>query len=76
MPLVISKIPVKTPCIKLGSILKFLKAGEMIKTKAFIQPEVYNLIPKSTKTIDIMKKEELTILNIIATAEGAIEIAI
>ena len=43
MPLVISKMPVKTPCIKLGSILKVLKAGEMIKTKAFNKPLVLKI---------------------------------
>lgn len=42
-----------------------------------IKPEVYQMIDdESTEIIDIMKREELAVLNTIATAEGAIQIAI
>lgn len=42
-----------------------------------ITPEVYNLVnEKYIQIIDIMKREELAILNTISTAEGAIEIVI
>ena len=40
-----------------------------------IAEDIYSKIIGNTKIIDIMKQEELTILNIIATAEGAIEVA-
>ena len=39
-----------------------------------IKKEIYNLA-KDNNLIDIMEREELTILNVIATAEGAIEVA-
>lgn len=42
-----------------------------------IKPEVYQMIDQeNTQIIDIMKREELAVLNTIATAEGAIQIAI
>ena len=42
-----------------------------------IKHDVYELIDnESTEIIDIMKREELAVLNTIATAEGAIQIAI
>ena len=42
-----------------------------------ISPEVYDLAnDEYIKIIDLMKREELAVLNTIATAEGAIEIAI
>ena len=42
-----------------------------------LAPEVYELAnDEYVEIIDIMKREELAVLNTIATAEGAIEIAI
>lgn len=42
-----------------------------------ISPNIYNIaMENKVKIIDIMKREELAILNTISTAEGAIEIAI
>lgn len=42
-----------------------------------ISPNIYNIaMENKIKIIDIMKREELAILNTISTAEGAIEIAI
>ena len=41
-----------------------------------IPEKIYSLAKeKETKVIDLMKQEELTVLNTIATAEGAIEVA-
>ncbi len=78
IPFSIDKININAPYSKRN--IKIEELITKLENKTFftgnIQPEVYNLIPKSTKAIDIMKKEELIILNIIATAEGAIEIAI
>ncbi len=41
-----------------------------------IATKIYELVNDKDKIIDIMKREELAILNTIATAEGTIEIAI
>lgn len=42
-----------------------------------ISPEVYEMVnDENVKIIDIMKREELAVLNTIATAEGTIQIAI
>ena len=40
-----------------------------------IKEELYELINNNSKIIDIMNVEELTILNVISTVEGAIQIA-
>ena len=41
-----------------------------------VSPAIYNLAQKnSIRVIDLMKQESLTVLNTIATAEGAIEVA-
>ena len=62
------KIYLKDLLIKLKD--KTLIAGS-------IRPEVYDLAKEyNIKVIDIMKREELSVLNAISTAEGAIKIAI
>lgn len=62
------KIKVKELLEKLGG--KILIAGP-------IKQEVYDLANEfNIKVIDIMKREELSVLNAISTAEGAIKIAI
>lgn len=40
-----------------------------------VKKEIYDLVENKSNLIDIMEREELTILNVIATAEGAIEVA-
>lgn len=41
-----------------------------------ISPNIYKIANEYTHIIDLMKREELAVLNTIATAEGAIEVAI
>lgn len=50
--------------------------GEKILIAGAIKPDVYELVTDNAKIIDLMKREELAVLNAISTAEGAIQIAI
>ena len=61
--------------ISIREMLHYLNAKILIAGS--ISPEVYNMASDEyIEIIDIMKREELAVLNTISTAEGAIEIAI
>lgn len=61
--------------INLEELLKKLNGKILIAGS--IKQDVYDLAKEyNVKTIDIMKREELSVLNAISTAEGAIKIAI
>lgn len=61
--------------ITIREMLHVINAKELIA--GGITPEVYNMAnEENIEIIDIMKREELAILNTIATAEGTIQIAI
>ena len=61
--------------INIDELIKYSETKTIIAGS--IKKEVYNLINnKHIHIIDIMQKEELAVLNAIATAEGTIEIAI
>lgn len=61
--------------ISVEDLIKSLKGKILIAGS--IKPEVYNLASgNDVKVIDILKREELSVLNAISTAEGAIKIAI
>ena len=61
--------------ISIRELVHYLNAKILIAGS--IMPEVYNMAnDEYIEIIDIMKREELAVLNTISTAEGAIEIAI
>lgn len=61
--------------ISIRELMHFINAKILIAGS--ITPEIYDLAnDEYIEIIDIMKREELAVLNTIATAEGAIEIAI
>lgn len=61
--------------ISIRELIHYLNAKILIAGS--IMPEVYNMAnDEYVEIIDIMKREELAVLNTISTAEGAIEIAI
>ncbi len=61
--------------ISVRELIHYLNAKILIA--GTISPDVYNLAnDEYIEIIDIMKREELAVLNTISTAEGAIEIAI
>ena len=61
--------------IEVEELIKLLK-GKIFIAGA-IKQEIYNLADENNvKIIDILKREELSVLNAISTAEGAIKIAI
>ena len=61
--------------ISIRELVHYLNAKILIAGS--IMPEVYNMAnDEYVEIIDIMKREELAVLNTISTAEGAIEIAI
>ena len=61
--------------ISIRELVHYLNAKILIAGS--IMPDVYNLAnDEYVEIIDIMKREELAVLNTISTAEGAIEIAI
>ena len=70
-------IYINTPFSKEKISIQYLLSN--IENKLFIagaiSPEVYRISKNEENVIDIMKQEELTILNVISTAEGAIEVA-
>ena len=61
--------------ISVRELIHYLNAKILIAGS--ISPDIYNLAnDEYIEIIDIMKREELAVLNTISTAEGAIEIAI
>lgn len=61
--------------ISVRELIHYLNAKILIAGS--LTPEIYEMIDDEyIEMIDIMKREELAVLNTIATAEGAIEIAI
>ena len=67
--------PFSTNNITINELIKNLETKTLIAGS--IKKEVYNLINnKYIHIVDIMQKEELAILNTIATVEGTIQIAI
>lgn len=61
--------------ISIGELMHIINAKVLIAGS--ITPEVYEMVnDEYTQIIDIMKREELAVLNAISTAEGAIEIMI
>ncbi len=61
--------------ISIRELVHYLNAKILIAGS--IMPEVYNLTnDEYVEIIDIMKREELAVLNTVSTAEGTIEIAI
>ncbi len=61
--------------INVKSFIEILKNKTLIAGS--IKPEVYNLAEENNvQIIDILKREELSVLNAVSTAEGAIKIAI
>ena len=61
--------------ISVRELIHYLNAKILIAGS--IMPDVYNMAnDEYVEIIDIMKREELAVLNTVATAEGAIEIAI
>ena len=61
--------------ISVRELIHYLNAKILIAGS--IMPEVYNMAnDEYVEIIDIMKREELAVLNTVATAEGTIEIAI
>ena len=85
--IIISAIPLSKDDIFVNSVFskKKIKIDEMLKyieNKTFIAgnitKKIYELIQnkKETECFDVMKSEQLAILNSISTAEGAVKIAI
>lgn len=85
--IIISSIPFSKEGIKVNSpfseneiyvedIINNLDKEKLLIAGSIKKDIVEKLNEKSKKTIDIMKCEELVILNTIATAEGAIDVAI
>ena len=61
--------------IQVEEIMELLKGKILVAGS--IKSDLYELAPKNdVKIIDILKREELSVLNAISTAEGAIKIAI
>lgn len=76
IPLTSDEVNVNTPFSK--SKIKIAEMAQYVKGKIFIagriEDNLFELF-KETKVIDLLKREELTVLNTISTAEGAIQIA-
>ena len=76
IPLTSDEINVNTPFSK--SKIKIADVAQYVKGKTFIagriEDNLYEYF-KDAKVIDLLKREELTVLNTISTAEGAIQIA-
>ena len=71
---IIGPIPISSEKnIQIQELMKYI--GDKLFIAGNISEQIYKLAP-SAKIVDIMNQEELTILNVIATAEGAIEVAI
>ncbi len=77
IPLSSNKQQINTPFSKKEITLKEfalqLKGKKLIAGS--IQKEFFELLQEGTEAIDLLKREELVVLNTIATAEGAIQIA-
>lgn len=77
VPLSSNNIEINTPFSDIKITLSQL--AKKIEGKTFIagsiKPEFYKLITNKEKIIDLLNREELTVLNTISTAEGAIQIA-
>lgn len=68
-------VPFSNNEISVRELIHYLNAKILIAGS--ISPDIYNLAnDEYIEIIDIMKREELAVLNTISTAEGAIEIAI
>ena len=76
IPLSSDGININTPFCK--NKIEISEVANCIKGKTFIagriEEELYQKFSE-TKVIDLLKREELTVLNTISTAEGAIQIA-
>lgn len=68
--------PYSNSKIEIQKIITLLNKENIFIAGAINEPICKNLRDKNIKVIDLMKQEELTVLNTIATAEGTIEIAI
>lgn len=67
--------PFSAEKIKIKNLIPLLKGKTLIA--GGIKQEVYNLAEQNeVKVIDLLKREELSVLNAVSTAEGAIKIAI
>ncbi|MDO5556723.1 MAG: dipicolinate synthase subunit DpsA [Clostridia bacterium] len=78
IPLSSNNVDINTPfseeSIKLETLAKYLNDKTFIAGN--VKGNFYNLVDREkVKIIDLLKREELTILNTISTAEGAIQIA-
>ncbi len=76
IPLSSDGININTPFsknkIEISEVAKYVKGKTFIAGR--IEEELYQKFSE-TKVIDLLKREELTVLNTISTAEGAIQIA-
>ena len=76
IPLTSDEININTPFskekIKIDELTKYIKGKIFIAGR--IEDKLYEKL-KEAKVIDLLKREELTVLNTISTAEGAIQIA-
>ena len=76
--IIVSSIPFTSDGINVNTPFSKRKISIDIKGKTFIagriEEELYQKF-NETKVIDLLKREELTVLNTIATAEGTIQIA-
>lgn len=81
--IIISSIPLSSNAVDVNmpfsdEKLKVDQLLEVLEGKIFIagriKEDLYDKLP-NTKIIDLLKREELTVLNTIATAEGAIQVA-
>ena len=81
--IIISSIPLSSNGIDVNmpfsdEKLKIEQLEQILEGKIFvagrIKEDLYEKLP-NTKIIDLLKREELTVLNTIATAEGAIQVA-
>lgn len=80
IPLSKNNIEINTPfsnnIIKIEEIIQNIKEKNITFIAGNIKKEIAELMEdKSIQVIDILEREELTILNAISTAEGAIQIA-
>mgnify|MGYP000379181242 FL=1 len=80
---IVSSIPLTSDEININSPfssnkIKISEVAQNVKGKTFIAGRIEDELYKKfndTKVIDLLKREELTVLNTISTAEGAIQIA-
>lgn len=81
--IVISSIPLSSNGININmpfseQVLELAELEKILNEKIFIagriKDDLYERL-KNTQIIDLLKREELTVLNTIATAEGAIQVA-